>query len=454
MYFMEREIEGKLKAMITENTQNAENAGNNVIVVEGARQVGKSYMVNNILKSQPLPYIAFDLEKEKKLRRMIDETEDFNDFKALMNDRYGVKKNSVLFLDEAQESNRLAHYVKSIKEDWPGIVVILTGSSMNRFFGEDIRIPVGRTRSITVFSFSFSEFVQYLRGVETADFLRSAPTEIPASRHRFMLELFDRYMIVGGYPEAVIAYKNEGSYYDVIDEIVAGLEEDFHRKERHEPGLFREVVRSVANHIGSPSKYTHFDTTKYRAKKVLDAMKGWHIILEVEHFSLDPQRSNFLPKRYLHDIGVVNRKRTLAVPSLSIIETVDPVLRTPLGGLLENAVLLNLAAGESARFSVGTWKKEKSSDIEVDFIMDYPELNIKIPIECKATIKLKSKHYKNVLHYLRVTGQTFGAVVSAAPLETITTAEKITIMNIPVYLASKENIRTYYKKHIEKETQI
>jgi predicted AAA+ superfamily ATPase len=440
---MKREIEGKLQAMLADKSRN------NVIVVEGARQVGKSYMVNNVLQSQSLPYFSFDLEKKKKLRRQIDETGDFTDFAALMKDRYGLVKGSILFIDEAQESKNLANYVKSFKEDWQDIRVILTGSSMNRFFSGDSRIPVGRTRSITIFSFSFCEFVEYIKGEELADFLRSAPEKVPASRHRLMLDLFDRYMVVGGYPEAVIAFKNGEPYFEIIDEIMAGLEEDFQRKEEYEPGLFRDVVRGVANYIGSPSKYTHFDTSKYHAKKVMEAMKGWHLVLEVEQYSLDPQKSNFLPKRYLHDIGVVNRKRSLAVPSVSILETVDPLLRIPLGGLFENAVLLNLVQGESARYSVGTWKKGKNTDIEVDFVMDVPGLSVKIPIECKAALRLRSKHYKNVVHYLRSTGQDFGVVVSAAPLEKVTLDGGITIMNIPVYLAGKENIKTYYLRRSE-----
>jgi predicted AAA+ superfamily ATPase len=434
---MKREIEAKLQAMLADNTRN------NVIVVEGARQVGKSYMVDNVLKSQNLPYLSYDLEKNQKLRRQIDETEDFSDFKALMVDQYGVKKGSILFIDEAQESKNLANYVKSLKEDWKDIRVILTGSSMNRFFSKDTRIPVGRTRSITVFSFSFSEFVEYIKGEDPADFLRSAPADVPLSRHKMMLELFDRYMLVGGYPEAVIAYKNGEPYFDIIDEIMAGLEEDFQRKEEYQPELFRDIVRGVSNYIGSPSKFSHFDTTRYHAKKVMAAMKGWHIVVEVEQYAFDPQKSNFLPKRYLHDIGVVNRKRALAVPSISILETVDQVLRTPLGGLFENAVLLNLVKGESTRYSVGTWKKGKNTEIEVDFVMDVPESGVKIPIECKAALKLRSKHFKNIIHYLKLTGLNFGVVVSAAPLETITIGDQITIMNIPVYLASKENIKTY-----------
>jgi predicted AAA+ superfamily ATPase len=141
---------------------------------------------------------------------------------------------------------------------------------------------------------------------------------------------------------------------------------------------------------------------------------------------------------------VVNRKRSLAVPSVSLLNTIDPSSRIPLGGLFENAVLLSLVKGESAHYSVGTWKKGGSSDIEVDFVMDAPEAGIKIPIECKAALTFKSKHYTNVLHYLRATGQGFGVVVSAAPLERIVLEDRFVIINIPVYLAGKENIMAYF----------
>ena len=85
---------------------------------------------------------------------------------------------------------------------------------------------------------------------------------------------------------------------DIIEEIIASLEEDFERKEAYQPGLFINTLRSVANHIGSPSKYTHIDATKYRAKQILEAMKSWHIILEVSQYSLDPNHSDFLAEHH------------------------------------------------------------------------------------------------------------------------------------------------------------
>ncbi|MEI6614583.1 MAG: AAA family ATPase [Chrysiogenales bacterium] len=110
---MKREIETKLVQMLDPQSPNR------VIVIEGARQVGKSYLVNRVLQSQTLPVLAFDLEKKKRLRNQIDQTEEFADFQNLMFDQYGLKRPSILFFDEAQESLKLASYIRSFKEDWP-----------------------------------------------------------------------------------------------------------------------------------------------------------------------------------------------------------------------------------------------------------------------------------------------------------------------------------------------
>lgn len=434
---MKREMETRLIEMLSRTGDNS------VIIIEGARQVGKSYAVNRVLESRGETVLSFDLEKSLVLRRQIDATEDFEDFKMLMRDQYGLKENSILFFDEAQESKQLPKYVKSFKEDFPGIRVILTGSSMNRFFPRDVRIPVGRFRSLCVFGFSFTEFVEYVRGEELADYIRSSPEKVSKSRHDLYIRLYDDYMKVGGYPEAVIAYAENGRWMNVIDEIMASLEEDFERKEEYQPQIFSDAVVAISNHIGSPSKYTHFNTTKYFAKSIITALRKWHIALEVQQRPINPDKGgDFLPKRYLHDIGVVNRRRSLPVPGISLLSTLDPLLRTPLGGVFENSLLIQLLAGESAAQSIATWKMGNKNDIEVDFVYDSQKLGMMVPIECKAALRVKKKHYKNILHYLELTHQKYGILVSAAPFEIMKNDSK-TVINLPIYLASKHSIEKY-----------
>ncbi len=431
---MKREIQADLQAALQSDDRR-------VILLEGARQVGKSYLISQILPELDCRTFSFDLEKDRLFRRDLDETESFDDFKALLTMRHGIKDGDLLFIDEAQESRHLARYVKSFKEDWPELRVVLTGSSMNRLFDADTRLPVGRTRSFCLFGFSFSEFAECIQGEESANFLRSTPDNVEPSVHQMMLKLYDRYLEIGGYPEAVLSAKRGEDFRSVIDEIILSQEEDFSRKEAFDSELFRMSLRAVANHVGSPSKYTHWDTTKYKAKQIISTMKAWHLLLETEVRSLNPERDGFLPKRYLHDPGLINRFRSIAAPPVSLIDTISPALRTPLGGLFENAVLINLLNGQSAYAEIGTWKQGNQAGREVDFILQKGAS--RIPIECKAALKLKKSHTTNLLAYLRATQQPLGIIVSAAPLETIH-VDDLRIINLPVYLASRKNIEALF----------
>ena len=414
-----------------------------VLIVEGARQVGKSYLVQDVLQNSPKEVLSFDLEKDKKFTYRLSCTQSADDFRNLLQDQYGLGEKSVLFIDEAQESRKLSGYVKSFKEDWQGVKVILTGSSMNRFFSKQERIPVGRTKSLCVFGFNFTEFIKFVKGDELAAFIHSSPKFVEPSRHSFLLDLFDEYMYTGGYPEAVKAYTVGNDYVEVIEEILATLEEDFARKESADPELFLDTLQGVANNIGSPSKYTHFKTSKYNAKRIVEAMKAWHLILEVKPQSLNPLHSNFLPKRYLHDLGVINIMRGQPVPTLSILDSLNPALRTPLGGLFENAALINLLNGKSAKKSIYTWKKDSKTSVEIDFVLNLPGIKEKIPLECKATLSLKKRHYANLMQYLRLSDQATGILVSAAPFSEFIFDKNKRIINIPIYLLNEQNIINY-----------
>lgn len=434
---MKRDISEKLKDTISDFSNSR------TIIVEGARQVGKSYLINSVLDELKIDSVRFDLEKDSKLRQKIQATDDFDDFKDLMMDQYGVTNGSILFLDEAQECVKLASYIKSFKEDWFNVKVILSGSSMNRLFNTNIRIPVGRYQSVFVQGFSFPEFIKYVKSDELAEFIKSAPDKISASRHKLLLEYYDDYLKVGGYPEAVKAFAFDSDYKAVTSDINASMAEDFGRKESFDFSIYEKVVRATANNLGMPAKLTHVDEKKYLTDKAITSMKEWHIIHEVELHSFDPKHSNFLPKRYLHDVGLASQMRSVATPELSIIETIDSQLRTPLGGLVENAVLISLLEGRSVSEKIGTWKKRSSSDIEVDFVLSLNKSNYRVPIECKASLKFKKNYTKNIRHYLEGVGGKFGIVVSGAPLELKSFDNGINILNLPVYLATRENIENY-----------
>jgi len=177
-------------------------------------------------------------------------------------------------------------------------------------------------------------------------------------------------------------------------------------------------------------------------------------VLEVHAQPLDPQHADFLPKRYLHDVGVVNRYRSMAVPAISLLRTLEASQRAPLGGLFENAVLLNLLEGASAKKQISTWRKGAASAIEVDFVMDAVTLGLKIPIECKATLQAKRRHTRSIAAYLQATHQPVGVLVSAAPPGIVPGGDDTCVLNIPVYLATRDNLARYAEQGPAQATKI
>ncbi len=95
----------------------------------------------------------------------------------------------------------------------------------------------------------------------------------------------------------------------------------------------------------------------------------------------------------------------------------DSLLSASPGGLIEQAVLIHLFSGQSASLQISTWKKDVGSPIEVDFILKLTQFGLSLPVECKEALQVKKKHYNSILHYLYLTHQTIGLLISAAPLE-------------------------------------
>ncbi len=126
-----RHLDSKVSAFIERQEPNK-----NVLLVEGARQVGKTRMVAHALQQTDKPSIEINLERDRRIRSAIDECVDFKDFEELLADRIGFHGDGgqVLFIDEAQESETLGSYVRFMKESWSRASVILSGSSLSRLF--------------------------------------------------------------------------------------------------------------------------------------------------------------------------------------------------------------------------------------------------------------------------------------------------------------------------------
>jgi len=410
-----------------------------VLLVEGARQVGKTCLVQNALQKSSMPAYTVNLERDSLLQSEIDESRDFSEFQELLQDRLGFEggSRSIIFFDEAQESRKLGRYVRFMKEEWEKTTTILSGSTLCRLFRPDTRYPVGRVRRLILWPFAFSEYLKAGGKEHLAKEILSASPRISEKRHQTLLSLYDQYLKTGGLPAVVHAYFAAEDYQRRRAEIIADYEQDFVRifGERS-IDIAKACLRSVANFVGGVSKNSTVVPTvttqiNARINEIFTRLEGWHMIIRSDQKGPSPHASHqYRPKRYLFDTGILRHLRESTVPSIDILHTLSAAARTPLGGVLENQTAVDIL-----RFSdsVSGWKKS-SAGTEIDFIVKKGDECI--PVECKASLSINKRHLKGLLDYLSLFSLNRGIIVSFAPRSSMTIANK-TVHNIPAYMLER-----------------
>jgi len=405
----------------------------NTLIVQGARQVGKTHLVQSILKS--CDHKEINLEKQPDVRMALDEAKNFEQFSRRLFEYSGFKPESgqVLYIDEAQESETIGRYVRHFKEDWQNTKVILSGSSMNRLFRGEQRVPVGRIEYLNVHPFSFREYMRFV-GLEA---LLDQFKEDLAKRfsdkhlHEKLLQEYDKYLLVGGMPEAVKASVANASFERIHQMILASQAEDFGRKEPIDDHLFMDAFRALCHHVGDISHYSHLPTTQYKAKRTIELLKKWFIVIEVPQLGSTPSQK-FSPKRYLYDIGILRSYRELSIPRISLASTLGSFERTPLGGLIENAICLSLLARNASPAPLSGWKKDKKHPIEVDFVFKLAD-GARLPIEVKASLQAQNKHLNSLSAYCERHSPETAVLVSLANFQQLPNLGKTKTFNLPAY---------------------
>jgi predicted AAA+ superfamily ATPase len=411
-----------------------------VLLVQGARQVGKTLLCAQAIAALPKsrPSVSLNLELRPDIKLLIDGCQQFSEFESLLKSKMGFMPGSgaVLFIDEAQESKSIGGFVRFIKESWRDTKCILTGSSMSRLFDKNTRIPVGRYETLTVRPFSFREFLRAKGLEENFDPYLCQREHITPFIHNQLLEVFEEYMRVGGLPSSVIAYIEGKDFRSIQALIFASQRDDFYRKERMKEHLFSDAMTEVAKQLGNPGKLSHIAANHRDASQIVESLKSWNLVHEVHQAGSLPTQS-FHPKWYLYDLGILSFLRMGALPEISLVKSIDPVLRTPLGGLVENAVLLQLMSKEKNGnyLKISGWKKNNKQGIEVDFVTSTSELaaDSVLPIEVKASKKIDSNNLSNLKQYLKFSGLKRGVLFALESPRKIEW-ESAEIDILPIYL--------------------
>lgn len=200
----------KISAVIEEHLKSG---SDKILLVDGARQVGKTYIINHIGKRLFRNFIELNMVEDSLGDRLFANTRTVEDFylqvSMLAGNRMGSKSDTLIFIDEIQAYPQLLTLLKFLKSD-NRFTYIASGSLLGVTLSETTSIPMGSIRKIRMFPLDFEEFL-YANGMNELaisalrrKFERLEALDEPT--HRKMMDLFRKYLLVGGLPDAVNAF--------------------------------------------------------------------------------------------------------------------------------------------------------------------------------------------------------------------------------------------------------
>jgi Predicted ATPase (AAA+ superfamily) len=387
--------------VISELREWAKRENRKPLILRGARQVGKTTLVDEFAKEFDV-YLKLNLERKTNYDIFENKMEVDELLTAiyLHNNQPRVAAKTLLFIDEIQNSPKAVAMLRYFYEDAPHIFVIAAGSLLESLVDRHISFPVGRVEYMAIRPCSFNEFLGATGENELKEYHLQA--KIPQGLHTKMMGLFKTYTLIGGMPEVVDNYsKNKDIVVlqNIYEMLMTGYRDDI---EKYASG---DIMRNVLRHILSVGweyaaqriSFERFGNSSYRSREMGEAFRLLEkaMLLELVYpatscviplFS-EPKRS---PKLLWLDTGIVNYFAGLQ-KELFGVNDISEAWR---GKVAEHIIGQELLAVNN-RFSYKRyfWVRETSgSSAEVDYAIQSE--NFIIPIEVKSgnNAKLRSLH--------------------------------------------------------------
>lgn len=371
---------------------------NKILLVNGARQIGKSYLIRYVGKRLFKNYVEINLKEDKEgagIFRAVKQTTDFYiQLGAIAGNRLGKKENTLIFLDEIQSYPHLMTMLKFLNQEGR-YTYIASGSELGVALAQTASVPIGSISIEEMFPLDFEEFLLAMDcSQETIDGIRENfmnKETLNDSLHNYMLQQFKLYLLVGGLPEAINKFKENRNIVHV-----RRVQRDIHELYRIDASQYDQekklVIRKIYDMIPS-----NMENKKKRVvvKRIEDTaghkqfsdyaeefeyLTSSGIALSAQAVSnpkfplLESERKNLL-KLYLNDVGLL----TYLLYDTNINAVLRDERNVNLGSVYETVVAQELRAhGYTLHYYDN---KQKG---EVDFLVDdYQHLAV-LPVEVKS----------------------------------------------------------------------
>ena len=429
----------KIETLIEEHLQSN---SPKILLVDGARQVGKTYIIRHVGQKLFANYIEINMIEDSIGARLFANVRSVEDFylqvSMIFGNRMKEKENTLIFIDEIQVYPQLLTLLKFLSQD-NKFTYVASGSLLGVTLSETTSIPMGSIRKVRMYPLDFEEFL-YANGMNAfvISSMRKKYERMEAldeAVHNKVMDLFRKYLLVGGLPDAVNAYletKNIQRVREVQSEIHDYYAADASKYDAEKKLKIRRVYDLIPSNMENKKKRVVAQSIEEKKGKTFadyqdefEYLIGAGIALYVQAISnpvfplIESSGKNLL-KLYLNDVGIL----TGILYGNNIRAILDDERSINLGSVYESVVASELAAHGHKLFYY-----DNRSKGEVDYLIDDYESLSAVPIEVKSgkdyTVHSALNNFvKNEDYHIK---KAF--VVSNERM--IKTAEKITYL--PIY---------------------
>ena len=395
------------------------------LLLYGARQVGKTYLVKEFAKKYFKDIIYVNFETNDIIGKIIDENISpeyiIKNLEIAFNKKID-KDNTLIFFDEIQKNTRALTSLKYFYEDAKEYYVIGAGSLLGIHINKkDFSFPVGKVEFLTIYPLSFEEFLintdNYLL-LEKIKECFEKNEQMPNLLHEKALNLYYDYLTIGGMPEVVQEFISSNSTINAIDYQKAILES--YKNDITKYSETTDAPKIIATFDSIPvqlakenKKFQYKLVQKGGTSSIFGESINWLVNAGIVNrcvktkigipLKMYEELDSF--KLYMNDVGLLTN---LSEFPIYLIKNREAVNETMIGMLTENYVASSLKCNG---LNLNYWKNE--FDSELDFILQSKK-GLIIPLEVKTSVHTKSKSLNNYLkeynpkYGIRISSKNFG----------------------------------------------
>jgi hypothetical protein len=415
------------------------------LILRGARQVGKTTLVHLFSKNfKQYIYLNLDLLNDRRIFENARSFDDLLDAIYFAKNAHRREKDTLIFIDEIQNSSDAIKYLRYFFEMQKELSVIAAGSLLETLIDKEISFPVGRVEYLAVRPFSFREFLAAGNFNNELEVLNKIP--FPDYAHDKLLELFRKYTLVGGMPEIVKLFFETGDLAEIkntINNLLIGYKEDVEKYARNESAskVLRHIIENAWSFAAERITFNNFAGSNYRSREVSEAFKVLEktMLLRLVYPTTAvkmPLISNrkMSPKLHLLDTGLVNFKSGIEKDFFTDLELTDVYK----GKIAEHIIGQELLSkNHSPEADLTFWTREKrQSSAELDYLINYEGKVTPVEVKSGASGKMRSLNIFMNLSNVNAAVRFYSGKLSISKEKTIE-SNYFTLINLPFYLCHK-----------------